>query len=79
MTAPAKHGGARPGAGQPRKPAELSVSVRLSVALTPAEAIEYKRRGATRWLRRTLQGASLLDAASATERPMMGHRNEKGD
>ncbi len=58
MTAP-KRGGARPGAGQPRKPAELSVSVRLSVALTPAEAIEYKRRGATRWLRRTLQGASI--------------------
>ena len=79
MTAPAKHGGARPGAGQPRKPAELSASVRLSVALTPAEAIEYRRRGATRWLRRELQGASLPDAAIAIDRPTMGHNETKGD
>lgn len=50
-----KRGGARPGAGQPRKPANQSVSVRLSLALTPAEADEYRRRGAGPWVRRMLQ------------------------
>ena len=50
-----KRGGARQGAGQPRKPADQSVSVRFSLALTPAEADEYRRRGAGPWVRRMLQ------------------------
>ena len=48
-------GGARPGAGHPRKPADQAVSVRFSLALTPSEAEEYRRRGATAWVRRMLQ------------------------
>ena len=54
MTMP-KRGGARPGAGQPRKSADQSVSVRFSLALTPAEADEYRRRGAGPWVRRMLR------------------------
>lgn len=57
-----KRGGARPGAGQPRKPADQAVSVRFSLALTPSEADEYRRRGATTWVRRMLQTAGPTDA-----------------
>ena len=57
-----KRGGARPGAGQPRKPADQAVSVRFSLALTPAEADEYRRRGATAWVRSLLQTAGPTDA-----------------
>ena len=51
----AKRGGARPGAGQPRKPPELSAVVRFSLALPVGEAVEYRRLGATKWVRRMLQ------------------------
>lgn len=50
-----KRGGARPGAGQPRKPPELSAVVRFSLALPAVEASEYRRLGATRWVRGKLQ------------------------
>ena len=73
-----RRGGARPGAGQPRKPADQAVSVRFSLALTPAEADEYRRRGATTWVRRMLT-ASLSDTANVEIRPIMGHHNNKGD
>lgn len=49
------HSQASRGAGQPRKPADQAVSVRFSLALTPAEADEYRMRGATTWVRRMLQ------------------------
>lgn len=55
MMTTTKRGGARPGAGQPRKPADQSASVRFSLALTPAEADEYRRRGAGPWVRQMLQ------------------------
>lgn len=58
MTATTKRGGARPGAGAPRKPPEQSAVVRFSLALQPAEAAAYKSLGATRWLRRMLAGAT---------------------
>lgn len=51
MSEPSKRGGARPGSGAPRKPASQSAVVRFSLALPPAEATEYKRLGATRWIR----------------------------
>lgn len=70
-----KRGGARPGAGQPRKPAERAVSVRFSLALTPAEADEYRRRGAGPWVRRMLQTASLPHTTGEQNRPTMGHHN----
>lgn len=57
-----KRGGARPGAGQPRKPADHAVSVPFSLALTPAEADEYRRRGAGPWVRRMLQTKGATDA-----------------
>ena len=57
-----KRGGARPGSGQPRKPADTAVSVRFSLALTPAEADEYRRRGAGPWVRRMLQTERATDA-----------------
>lgn len=50
-----KRGGARPGAGQPRKPPELSAVVRFSLALPAGEASEYRRLGATKWVRRKIQ------------------------
>lgn len=70
-----KRGGARPGAGAPRKPADQSAVVRFSLALPPAEATEYKRLGATRWLRRML-AASLPSTEIESNRPTMGHHNE---
>ena len=57
-----KRGGARQGAGQPRKPADQSASVRFSLALTPAEAEEYRRRGAGPWVRRMLHDEYPEDA-----------------
>lgn len=51
MSEPSKRGGARPGSGAPRKPASQSAVVRFSLALPPSEAAEYKRLGATRWIR----------------------------
>jgi|JI10StandDraft_1071094.scaffolds.fasta_scaffold471807_3 hypothetical protein len=54
MSEQSKRGGSRPGAGAPRKPASQSAVVRFSLALPPAEATEYRRLGATRWLRRML-------------------------
>jgi len=51
----AKRGGARPGAGQPRKLLELSAVVRFSLALPANEASEYRRLGATKWVRRQIQ------------------------
>lgn len=50
-----KRGGARPGAGQPRKPPELSAVARFSLALTASEAEQYRRLGATKWVRRMLK------------------------
>lgn len=70
-----KRGGARPGAGAPRKPADQSAVVRFSLALPHAEAIEYKRLGATRWLRRMLE-ASLPSTEIEANQPTMGHHNE---
>jgi len=74
-----KRGGARPGSGQPRKSPELSAVVRFSLALPASEAAQYRRLGATKWVRRMLQAASLPSAASATNRPTMGHHNSNGD
>ena len=72
-----KRGGARPGSGQPRKPPELSAVVRFSLALPASEAAQYRRLGATKWVRQML-AASLPSTASAANRPTMGHLNEKG-
>lgn len=55
MNAQPKRGGARQGAGQPRKPPELSAVVRFSLALPASEATEYRRLGATKWVRRMIQ------------------------
>jgi hypothetical protein len=75
MSEPSKRGGARPGSGAPRKPDSQSAVVRFSLALQPAEATEYKRLGATRWLRRML-AASLPSTEIESNRPTMGHHNE---
>lgn len=74
----AKRGGARPGAGQPRKPRELSAVVRFSLALPASEASEYRRLGATKWVRRML-AASLPSTKTDSNWPTMGHHNEQGD
>lgn len=50
-----KRGGARPGAGQPRKPPELSAVVRFSLALPASEAAQYRSLGATKWVRRMIK------------------------
>ena len=64
-----KRGGARPGAGQPRKPADQAVSVCFSLALTPAEADEYRRRGATIWVRRMLQTETTSSETASSPTP----------
>lgn len=74
-----KRGGPRPGSGRPRKPREQSASVRIGLALTPAEAEEYRRRGATKWVRRELEKSEPKwppSTASATKRPTMGELNK---
>ena len=62
MSEPSKRGGARQGAGAPRKLDGQSAVVRFSLALPPAEAREYRRLGATRWIRLML-AASLPSTA----------------
>ena len=67
-----KRGGARPGAGAPRKPADQSAVVRFSLALPPAEATEYKRLGSTRWLRRMLEKGPIEWIAVSDKLPPIG-------
>ncbi len=57
-----KRGGARPGAGQPRKPPDQAVSVRVGLALTPAEAEELRSLGGSKWIRGQIQ-ASIAKAS----------------
>ena len=64
-----KRGGARPGAGQPRKPADQAVSVRFSLALTPAEADKYRSRGAGPWVRRMLQTETTSSETASSPTP----------
>ena len=72
MSEPSKRGGARPGSGAPRKPADQSAVVRFSLALPPAEATEYKRFGATRWLRRMLSEGPIEWISVSSKFPPIG-------